>query len=81
VDEYETIIKKLHNAGIEIHGFFIFGLDADDADGFKRTLRFAQKARLESAQFDKPRTIISHPSPQYFRGVSNVCICKCGNSF
>ena len=52
VDEYETIIKKLHNAGIAVHGFFIFGLDDDDAGSFKRTVRFAQKARLESAQFD-----------------------------
>ncbi len=52
VDEYETIIKKLHNAGIGVHGFFIFGLDGDDAGSFKRTVRFAQKARLESAQFD-----------------------------
>jgi radical SAM superfamily enzyme YgiQ (UPF0313 family) len=52
VDEYETIIKKLHNANIGVHGFFIFGLDGDDADSFKRTVYFAQKARLESAQFD-----------------------------
>jgi radical SAM superfamily enzyme YgiQ (UPF0313 family) len=52
VDEYEAIIKKLHNAGIGVHGFFIFGLDEDDAGSFKRTVRFAQKARLESAQFD-----------------------------
>jgi len=52
VDEYETIIKKLHNAGIGVHGFFIFGLDGDDANSFKRTVRFAQKTRLESAQFD-----------------------------
>ncbi len=52
VDEYETIIKKLHSAKIGVHGFFIFGLDGDDAGSFKRTVQFAQKARLESAQFD-----------------------------
>jgi radical SAM superfamily enzyme YgiQ (UPF0313 family) len=52
VAEYETIIQKLHDAGIGVHGFFIFGLDGDDADSFQRTVRFAQKARLESAQFD-----------------------------
>jgi radical SAM superfamily enzyme YgiQ (UPF0313 family) len=52
VDEYEAIIKKLHHAGIGVHGFFIFGLDGDDAGSFQRTVRFAQKARLESAQFD-----------------------------
>lgn len=52
VDEYEDIINKLHNSGIGVHGFFIFGLDGDDADSFRRTVQFAQKARLESAQFD-----------------------------
>jgi radical SAM superfamily enzyme YgiQ (UPF0313 family) len=52
VDEYESIIQKLHSVGIGVHGFFIFGLDGDDADSFKRTVQFAQKAHLESAQFD-----------------------------
>jgi radical SAM superfamily enzyme YgiQ (UPF0313 family) len=52
VDEYETTIRKVHSHGIAIHGFFIFGFDEDDQDVFKRTVRFAQKMRLESAQFD-----------------------------
>ncbi len=52
VDEYESVIRKIHSYGIGIHGFFIFGLDEDDEDTFKRTVRFAQKMRLESAQFD-----------------------------
>jgi len=52
VDEYENVIKKAHSHGIAIHGFFIFGFDEDDEDVFRRTVRFAQKMRLESAQFD-----------------------------
>jgi len=52
VDEYESVISKLHSYGIAIHGFFIFGFDDDDEDTFKRTVRFAQEMRLESAQFD-----------------------------
>ena len=54
VDEYEDVIRKVHAHGIAIHGFFIFGLDADDVDIFERTLYFAQKMRLESAQFAWP---------------------------
>jgi radical SAM superfamily enzyme YgiQ (UPF0313 family) len=54
VDEYEDVINKVHAHGIAIHGFFIFGLDADDVDIFERTLYFAQKMRLESAQFAWP---------------------------
>jgi radical SAM superfamily enzyme YgiQ (UPF0313 family) len=53
-DEYETVIKKIHSHGIAIHGFFIVGLDDDDEDVFERTLSFARKMRLESAQFAWP---------------------------
>jgi len=52
VDEYENVIKKIHSHGIAIHGFFIFGFDEHDEDVFRRIVRFAQKMRLESAQFD-----------------------------
>ena len=52
VDEYENVIRKIHSHGIAIHGFFIFGFDDDDEDTFTRTVRFAQKTRLETAQFD-----------------------------
>ncbi len=54
VDEYETVIRKVHSHGIAIHGFFILGLDEDDEGIFERTLHFAQKMRLESAQFAWP---------------------------
>ncbi len=54
VDEYENVIRKIHSYGIAIHGFFILGLDEDDEDVFKRTVHFAQRMRLESAQFAWP---------------------------
>jgi radical SAM superfamily enzyme YgiQ (UPF0313 family) len=54
VDKYPTVIRKIHSHGIAIHGFFILGLDEDDEDVFERTVRFAQKMRLESAQFAWP---------------------------
>jgi radical SAM superfamily enzyme YgiQ (UPF0313 family) len=52
VDEYENVVRKIHSHGIAIHGFFIFGFDDDDDEVFQRTVRFAQKMRIESAQFD-----------------------------
>jgi len=52
VDEYEDVVRKIHSHGIGIHGFFIFGFDEDDKDVCTRTVRFAQKMRLETAQFD-----------------------------
>jgi len=54
VDKYETVIKKIHSHGIAIHGFFILGLDDDDEYVFGDTVRFAQKMKLESAQFACP---------------------------
>ena len=49
--DYEAVIRKIHSHGIGIHGCFIFGFDEDDNDIFRRTVRFAQKMKLESAQF------------------------------
>ena len=54
VDEYETVIEKIHSQGIAIHGFFILGLDEDNEEVFESTVRFIQKMRLESAQFAWP---------------------------
>jgi len=54
VDEYQTVIRKIHSHGIAIHGFFILGLDEDNEDVFERIVRFAQKMRLEGAQFAWP---------------------------
>jgi radical SAM superfamily enzyme YgiQ (UPF0313 family) len=51
VNEYETVIRKIHSHGIGVHGFFVLGFDEDNEDVFERTVRFAQKMRLESAQF------------------------------
>jgi len=52
VDSYENTVRRIHAHGIGIHGFFIFGFDEEDESVFKRTVRFAQEMRLETAQFD-----------------------------
>ena len=54
VDEYQDVIRKIHSKKIGIHGFFIVGLDEDTEEVFMRTVRFAQKMRLESAGFAYP---------------------------
>lgn len=69
MDQYETIIGKLHSNGIGIHGAFIFGLDEDDQDIFKRTVSFAQKARLESVQFS---IVIPHPGTALFHDLDQA---------
>ena len=51
VEEYEEAIRRIHAHGIGIIGSFIFGLDHDTEDVFELTVRFAQRTRLEGAQF------------------------------
>ena len=69
VDEYETVIKRIHSHGIAIHGFFILGLDEDDEEVFKRTLHFAQKMRLESAQFGWP---VPYPGTAFYESLDKT---------
>lgn len=69
VDEYENVIKKVHSYGIAIRGFFIFGFDEDDEDTFQRTVRFVQKMRLESAQFD---LLIPYPGTSLYESLDKA---------
>ena len=48
---YADVIAKLHDHGIGVEGTFIFGFDHDDEDVFERTVEFAQRTRLNVAQF------------------------------
>jgi len=50
-DTYGEAIKKIHDAGINILGSFIFGLDEDDMTVFGRTLDFIMEHRIDAAQF------------------------------
>ena len=36
--DYEAAVNRLHDLGIMINGSFVFGLDSDDQDVFKRTV-------------------------------------------
>lgn len=48
---YKEAIKKIHDAGINILGSFVFGLDEDDKTVFKDTLDFIMEAGIDAAQF------------------------------
>ncbi|GAG71059.1 unnamed protein product [marine sediment metagenome] len=69
VDEYEMVIRKIHSHGIAIHGFFILGLDEDDEYVFERTIRFAQKMQLESAQFAWP---VPYPGTALYKSLDKA---------
>ena len=44
-------IRTIHQAGIEIIGSFVLGLDGDDPEVFARTAAFAERHKLAAAQF------------------------------
>jgi radical SAM superfamily enzyme YgiQ (UPF0313 family) len=69
VDKYEMVIRKIHSHGIAVHGFFILGLDEDDESVFERTVRFAQKTKLESAQFAWP---VPYPGTALYDSLDNA---------
>ncbi|MEN6547219.1 MAG: radical SAM protein [Armatimonadia bacterium] len=56
-------IRTIHDAGIEIIGSFVLGLDGDDPGVFARTAAFARKHKLVAAQFSAltpfPGTVVN----------------------
>lgn len=49
--DYTEAIKRLHSLGIMINGSFVFGLDDDDKDVFKRTVDWAVQQGLTTSTF------------------------------
>jgi radical SAM superfamily enzyme YgiQ (UPF0313 family) len=49
--DYEQVIRRLDELGIMINGSFVFGLDGDDGDVFKRTVDFAVNHGITTATF------------------------------
>jgi radical SAM superfamily enzyme YgiQ (UPF0313 family) len=49
--DYAAAIQRLHDLGVMINGSFVFGLDEDDKDVFKRTVDWAVKMGLTTCTF------------------------------
>ena len=49
--DYKEAIKKIHDAGINIIGSFVFGLDEDNSSVFKTTFDFIMETNMDAAQF------------------------------
>lgn len=48
---YEEAIRRLHSLGIMINGSFVFGLDDDDKDVFKKTVDWGVKNALTTSTY------------------------------
>jgi radical SAM superfamily enzyme YgiQ (UPF0313 family) len=62
--DYTTAIKRLHDLGIMINGSFVFGLDDDDKDVFKRTVDWAVANGLTTATF---HVLTPYPGTRLFQ--------------
>lgn len=49
--DYEKAIKRLHSLGIMINGSFVFGLDDDDKEVFKRTVDWGVKNAITTSTY------------------------------
>ncbi len=58
VDEYKSIVDRLHRHGISVQGCFVFGMDSDDTSVFHRTVEFVTDIGI-----DIPRYSIYTPYP------------------
>jgi len=50
-EEMRAAALAVKNAGIDVHGMFIFGLDSDNHSSLKETVRFARQMSISTAQF------------------------------
>lgn len=51
VVDYFKLIEEIKKAGIDIHGMFVLGSDADTSKNINKTVNFAKRAKLFTAQF------------------------------
>jgi radical SAM superfamily enzyme YgiQ (UPF0313 family) len=49
--DYAAAVKRLHSLGIMINGSFVFGLDDDDKDVFKRTVDWGVKNAITTSTY------------------------------
>jgi radical SAM superfamily enzyme YgiQ (UPF0313 family) len=63
---YEEAVKRLHDLGIMINGSFVFGLDCDDKDVFKRTVDWAVNCGLTTATF---HILTPYPGTRLFQAM------------
>jgi len=49
--DYQNAVRRLHDLGIMINGSFVFGLDQDDKDSFKRTVDWGIQNSITTATY------------------------------
>ncbi len=61
--DYVRAVNRLHSLGVMINGSFVFGLDEDDKDVFKRTVDWAVRNAITTSTF---HVLTPYPGTQLF---------------
>jgi radical SAM superfamily enzyme YgiQ (UPF0313 family) len=62
--DYTKAVERLHSLGIMINGSFVFGLDDDDQDVFKRTVDWAVEHAITTSTY---HILTPYPGTRLFR--------------
>ncbi len=62
--DYSLAVKRLHSLGIMINGSFVFGLDDDDLDVFRRTVDWGIENAITTATY---HIATPYPSTPFYR--------------
>ena len=62
--DYSQAVKRLHSLGIMINGSFVFGLDDDDRDAFRRTVDWGIENAITTATY---HIATPYPSTPFYR--------------
>lgn len=63
VKTYDTLIRRIHDVGIDVHAGFVSGLDHEDIFSFERTVEWANRVGLCGAIW---RVMTPYPGTQLF---------------
>jgi radical SAM superfamily enzyme YgiQ (UPF0313 family) len=66
--DYIKAVNRLHSLGIMINGSFVFGLDNDDKDVFKRTVEWGVKNALTTATY---HILTPYPGTRLFKDMES----------
>ncbi len=66
--DYQAAVKRLHSLGIMINGSFVFGLDEDDKDVFKRTVDWGVKNAITTSTY---HVLTPYPGTKLFKDMEN----------
>lgn len=66
--DYERAAQRLHDLGIMINGSFVFGLDNDDSDVFRRTVDWGVKNAITTATY---HILTPYPGTRLYDSMNN----------